>query len=215
MQNKIIVVIGPSASGKSSVCKVVETLCPDSFITNRGYTSRAPRDNDWEYKFFTKEQMEAKHKSGELICRTDVGGHIYGTSTAWIDMQHQAGRTPICILDWNGYKDIIAKYGANRIHGIFLDVEEEEQIKRLKERSNNEITENELDYRLSHSRDSRAGYYSNEIRKLSRHPVRYVRTGGYFRVALLNSVEHFLRHLRAIDSYSEVINLIGERYEED
>ncbi len=79
---KLIMIVGPTAVGKSSLMNKVLELDPQ-FKRVKSFTTRLPRSNDelHQYFYITQEQLEAHLEAGEVL--TDViypnTGNHYGT----------------------------------------------------------------------------------------------------------------------------------------
>ena len=100
--NRILVLAGPSAVGKTTVMK--EILSHSSrFEFMRSATTRAPRSdgNDSEYVYLSKEEFKAQIVSGEMLEYTEFGGNFYGTPISELKRASALGKTPLLILDIN------------------------------------------------------------------------------------------------------------------
>ena len=77
-----VMIIGPTAIGKSSIMNEVARLDPD-FRRVSGFTTRAPRENDEPglYRYLTDKEAEAliQHHQAVQYIRHPTTGMIYGT----------------------------------------------------------------------------------------------------------------------------------------
>ena len=110
MNNKIVVFVGQSGTGKSRLMKGlrddfgVPILC--------SYTTRAPRDGEIDgddYRFVTREEMD----SLELLERVEYANNVYGTPKALFD--NALATTPVSVIAMNidGAKLLKSVYGDN------------------------------------------------------------------------------------------------------
>ncbi len=114
MQNKdkmktILVIAGPSASGKTTVAKKITELS-ESFELARSVTSRPPRGDghDAEYIYLDDAKFESAKSSGELLEYTNYASSNYGTPKSEIERIIAAGKTPLLVLDLNGVRALVS-----------------------------------------------------------------------------------------------------------
>ena len=82
MKGNILVISGPSGSGKSSLMKEVLTQIPDTYFSISS-TTRAPREGEVDgvnYHFISKEEFEQDIDAGFFLEWAKVHDHYYGTS---------------------------------------------------------------------------------------------------------------------------------------
>ena len=118
----VIVVLGGTCSGKTEFALACEKFGFPKVITN---TTRARRvdDNENSYHFLTKEEFMQKIDNGEMLEYAEYNGNYYGTS---IDSILD---NCVIVLEPNGLKAFEEKIG-DKIYSIFLDVSEEERLRR-------------------------------------------------------------------------------------
>ena len=83
----LVVVSGPSGSGKDTVVNRLRQLHPEIEISVSA-TSRAMRPGETEgvnYYYMTRDQFEAKLAAGEILEHTCYCGNYYGTPRSEID----------------------------------------------------------------------------------------------------------------------------------
>ena len=76
----LIVLSGPSGSGKGTVCEVLKKKA--SFAFSVSATTRAPREGEVDgvhYHYITREEFEKRIRTGEMLEYTDYNGNYYGT----------------------------------------------------------------------------------------------------------------------------------------
>ena len=93
----MIILIGPSASGKTSIAKeLIEKHHFKKFITNTTRAMRVGEVNDVDYHFISKEEFLKKEKDNKLIEYTLYNGNLYGTSI------EDVSDDKVLIVDING-----------------------------------------------------------------------------------------------------------------
>ncbi len=93
----MIILIGPSASGKTSIAKeLIEKHHFKKFITNTTRPMRIKEVNDVDYHFISKEEFEKKKRDNKLIEYTLYNGNLYGTSI------EDVSDDKVLIVDING-----------------------------------------------------------------------------------------------------------------
>lgn len=126
MSNKsiILVVSGPSGSGKSSIVK--EFLKYDgSFDVSISHTTRQMRHNEVngkDYYFVSKQQFEDMVKRNEFVEWAVVHGNFYGTSRGEIERITALERNVLLEIDIEGAKNVKQIYG-NSVITVFVITE--------------------------------------------------------------------------------------------
>jgi len=96
----IIVIVGPSGVGKSTLIKKLMNDYPGRFGFSVSHTTRQPRpgeEHGIHYNFTTQDAMRDAIARGEFIEHAQVHGNVYGTSIDAVKRVVDSGR--ICILD--------------------------------------------------------------------------------------------------------------------
>ncbi len=129
----MIILIGESGSGKTTILNKLEELGFEKAIN---HTTRKPRENEKntkEYKFLSKEEFNKMWDNGELLQRAEFNGEYYGISTSSLK------ENGACISIVDSVKDI--KNRAKelnitnvKITTIYVYVNEQERIKRMEAR---------------------------------------------------------------------------------
>ena len=112
MSGSLVVVSGPSGSGKSSLCKAV-CEAYDFAHLSISTTTRAPRSGEREgedYFFASKEQFRAAIDSGDFLEWAQVHDNFYGTSKSRVIEALEAGRTVLFDIDVQGQAAISALF---------------------------------------------------------------------------------------------------------
>ena len=155
MQGKgsLFVVSAPSGTGKTTL---VEALVPrvPGLEMSRSYTSRPPRPGERDgvdYHFVSRERFEAMRAGGEFLEWADVFGHLYATSRVDTRRHLDAGRDLVLVIDVQGAGQIRQLEGG--AVGIFVLPPSPAVLEeRLRRRSQNHLTEEELQRRLAVAR---------------------------------------------------------------
>ncbi len=79
MKGRLIIIIGPSASGKTELVSELLKKVPDSarLVT---ITSKPPRQGENDYIFITRKEFEDRIAKGEFLEYAEVYGNLYGQS---------------------------------------------------------------------------------------------------------------------------------------
>lgn len=133
--NKILVLAGPSAVGKTTVMEKLLSQNP-SFEYIRSATTRAPRGDghDSEYIYLSVDEFKSMIENGGVLEYTEYGGNFYGTPTSEIERIFKCGKVPMLILDINGVKTLKSATQGFRVVAIYITTDSEVLDKRLYER---------------------------------------------------------------------------------
>ncbi|HEV2908473.1 MAG TPA: guanylate kinase [Candidatus Eremiobacteraceae bacterium] len=135
-QPVLLVVSGPSGSGKDSVIAALRTLEPEV-----GYcvsaTSRAPRAGEIEgvhYHFVSRDDFQRMLGAGAFIETREYAGNLYGTPKAFVEETLRSGRDLVMKPEVNGAMKIKQVYPDAVL--VFLTVRsEDELVRRLEVRN--------------------------------------------------------------------------------
>ncbi|POS74693.1 guanylate kinase, partial [Diaporthe helianthi] len=78
-----VVISGPSAVGKSSLCQMLLDAHPGTLVTSVSHTTRKPRPGEVEgssYYYVTRDEFEALIIKNTFIEYAEFNGNLYGTS---------------------------------------------------------------------------------------------------------------------------------------
>lgn len=101
----LLVLSGPSGTGKGTVCKVVRDSMGDRLAYSISATTRKPRIGEKhgrEYFFFTKEEFEALRDQNGFLEWAQVYDNYYGTPRAFVEEVLASGRDCILEIDPQG-----------------------------------------------------------------------------------------------------------------
>ena len=101
----LLVLSGPSGTGKDTVCKVVRDSLGDNLAYSISATTRKPRtgeEHGREYFFFSKEEFEALRDQNGFLEWAQVYDNYYGTPRAFVEEVLASGRDCILEIDPQG-----------------------------------------------------------------------------------------------------------------
>ena len=82
-QGMLILISGPSGSGKGTVCQSLMNTCPDlNLRLSVSATTRSPRPDEVygrEYFFISRQEFEKQASEGGFLEWAPIYGHLYGT----------------------------------------------------------------------------------------------------------------------------------------
>ena len=130
----IYIITGPSGVGKNTIINELSNHL--DFYFSVSHTTRPRRENEVngkDYYFITEEEFENLIKSDQMIEYEQYGDFYYGTSK-----EELSNNSSIIILDLevNGATKLLEEN--NNFNGIFIDIDDYELIKRLKNRGHDE-----------------------------------------------------------------------------
>jgi len=141
VKGNLLVVSGPSGSGKSSLMKEILQEIPDSYFSISS-TTRSIREGEVDginYHFISKEEFENDIDAGFFLEWARVHDNYYGTSLKPILKELHEGKLVICDIDVQGHKIAREKF-SNLITSVFVTTPDQ---KSLKERLINRGTDSE------------------------------------------------------------------------
>ena len=103
MQGRVLIISGPSGSGKSSIVR--NLIHDDRVVFSISATTRRPRPGEKDgvhYHFLTKDDFRARVERGEFIEWAEVHGNLYGTLRTPMQEAVQAGKVYLVEIDVQG-----------------------------------------------------------------------------------------------------------------
>ena len=110
-QGLLIVVSGPSGTGKGTVCGKLLAETP-RLAYSISATTRQPREGEVDgrnYYFLTREKFEAEIEAGGFLEYAEVYGNYYGTPLKKLEERLQAGQDILLEIDTQGALSVMEK----------------------------------------------------------------------------------------------------------
>ncbi|QLY29054.1 guanylate kinase [Nocardia huaxiensis] len=109
-KGRLVVLVGPSAVGKSTVVRCVRERLPE-LVFSVSATTRAPRPGEVDgrdYHFVTREKFDAMIEAGDLLEWADIHGGLQrsGTPAAPVREALEAGHHVLIEVDLEGARSI-------------------------------------------------------------------------------------------------------------
>lgn len=130
MKGNILVISGPSGSGKSSLMKELLHDIADSYFSISS-TTRPIREGEKDgvnYHFISKAEFEQDIDAGFFLEWAKVHDNYYGTSLKPILKELHEGKLVICDIDVQGHKIAREKFG-NLITSVFITTPDQRSLK--------------------------------------------------------------------------------------
>lgn len=142
MSRQILLISGPSGSGKSSLLSKLFSEFGDKLYFSISSTTRTPRTGEKDginYHFITKEQFESDVNAGLFLEWANVHGNLYGTSLRPVTHALNKGKVVVFDIDVQGYL-LAKKQYPKEITAIFISTK---NASTLDSRLKNRGTEND------------------------------------------------------------------------
>ncbi len=110
MSVEVIVLVGPSGAGKTTIAERLVRDHPDRFVLSVSATTRRPRSGERtgrEYQFVTRGEFEAMVGAGQLIEWAEVHGEYYGTPIGNLSRAGEPCPVPVLDIDVQGARQVI------------------------------------------------------------------------------------------------------------
>jgi guanylate kinase len=114
----LVVLSGPSGTGKGTICKELLQNIPNLHYSISA-TTRPPRAgevNGVNYWFIAKEDFQSMVDNDELLEWAEVYGNYYGTPRRYVDAQLHSGKDVVLEIDTQGAMQVKAKFP----QGVFI-----------------------------------------------------------------------------------------------
>lgn len=107
--NTILTITGPTASGKSTLRRMLVDAAGSNMDLAVSYTTRPKRPGETdggEYRFLTREGFLAMAERGQMLETNEFDGHLYGVGSEPIQEAWREGRIAVAVLDPNGVESL-------------------------------------------------------------------------------------------------------------
>jgi len=106
-QGRLVIISGPSGSGKSSVLKELFKMTDYKYSVSA--TTRKARKGETDgvnYYFITKDEFSEKVSNGEMLEYFEYAGNFYGTLKAPVEKMLGEGHTAVLEIEVNGAANV-------------------------------------------------------------------------------------------------------------
>ncbi|MDR3592387.1 MAG: guanylate kinase [Negativicutes bacterium] len=117
-QGILVVLSGPSGTGKGTICKELMQQCPNLNYSISA-TTRSPRTGETDginYWFTAPEDFQSMVKNDEMLEWAEVYGNYYGTPRRWVTQMLHSGKDVVLEIDTQGALQVKAKFP----QGVFV-----------------------------------------------------------------------------------------------
>lgn len=128
--NKILLIIGASSSGKTTLGEFIQTLGVPELVSHTTRQKRKGEVEDETYYYITKEEFDKIDK----LENTYYAGNYYCLSRQEVE-RHKEDLV-YCIVDVEGVRQIKENY--DNVVTIYIDVSYADMIKRMRQRGDSE-----------------------------------------------------------------------------
>ena len=132
MSGKLVLLVGPTGSGKGTLLKHIAGTVP-GLVFPRSCTTRAPRpgEKDGEtYFFLNAKEFERRIEAGDFLEYASYGGNWYGTLKSEILPAVKHGKTVVREVEVQGARQIQAKIPAEKLRIVYVDAGSWEELER-------------------------------------------------------------------------------------
>ena len=135
---RVIVVSGPSASGKTTLMELLLKEFPNNFQASVSTTTRKQRPGEVDgkhYHFIDIPEFRTRLGTGDFLEHAEVHGNFYGTSKSSVEKIVQSGRSVFLLIDVKGAAKV-KQILKDKVTTIFIQPPSMEILeKRLRDRN--------------------------------------------------------------------------------
>ena len=133
----ILTISGLTCAGKDHLARKLTEDCRVTKVIST--TTRNPREGEVQgqsYYFTSREQFNERVRAGRFIESIELKGELYGIDVNALRPAFYAGDTALIICDPRGMESVrdYAEQSGVDFHSVFLDIDFEQQTRRLFER---------------------------------------------------------------------------------
>ncbi len=103
-RGKVIVISGPSGTGKTSICNELLRRLPGA-VWSVSATTRPPRGDETDgsaYEFISPQEFARREQAGDFLETAEYVGHRYGTPAGPVRRAVEAGRHVVMEIEVQG-----------------------------------------------------------------------------------------------------------------
>lgn len=174
---KFIVIVGPSAAGKTELVKTLIKKIPNSArLVTTTTRERRPEEKPTDYFFISRAEFEKGIAEDDFFEYADVYGHLYGSSKKVLQKFREEYDYVFAVIDVQGAQTLKAKIPDALV--IFLNPGSVQEIEKRLLRVRAGISKEELAERLKKITyelslgptfdvviDNKEGYFSETVKK--------------------------------------------------
>jgi len=160
-RGRLVIVSSPSGAGKTTLCQRLLAEFSEKLSFSVSYTTRKPRPGEIEgkdYHFVDRADFDAMAARDEFAEWAHVHGNYYGTTCAAVDSALRHGRDMLFDIDYQGGRQLTAKYSADAVTVFILP-------------PSLEVLEQRLRRRQSESEEAIQLRLANSLRELEEYPI--------------------------------------------
>lgn len=140
-EHKVIILVGPGGVGKSTISQYLCSHFPDEFQETVSCTTRTIRKGEVDgvhYHFISESEFAEKIKNNEFLeYNLFPNGNMYGTLFSEVD-NILKNKNCILVIDPFTAMEMKSKMPNNKVVTIFLDIDDDSLLSRLKKRGDDE-----------------------------------------------------------------------------
>lgn len=167
----IFALIGRSASGKSTIEKVLEQKGYTRVVSNTTRPIRENEQNGIDYNYLTEDQFKELEQNNQLVENNTYRGWQYGIAKK--DIQNLNKQNYICVIEPHGLIQMQNSLGSNKIIPIFIYSTGYERLSRsiLRQPNTNEAAYKEICRRFLSDYDTFDIFEKNKLYEYKIHNV--------------------------------------------
>lgn len=142
MKGNVFIISAPSGAGKTTLCKEIIRIMPDTKFSV-SYTTRRPRPGEIDgkdYIFVNEDTFKRMIENDEFAEWAEVHGNYYGTSMKALNDIIESGQDVILDIDVQGAQQMKDRFGTG-VYIFVLPPSLDVLRRRLEERGQNSLEE--------------------------------------------------------------------------